>query len=62
MKSLKFGKRYKPIDSRSSTKPKHNEHKSVSRHIFIKMLKKTKKKNLESSQRNATYYYRVTSV
>lgn len=61
MKSLKFGKRYKPIDSRSSTKPKHNEHKSVSRHIFIKMLKKTKK-NLESSQRNAMYYYRVTSV
>ena len=61
MKSLKFGKRYKPIDSRSSTKPKHNEHKSVSRHIFIRMLKKTMK-NLESSQRNAMYYYRVTSV
>lgn len=59
MKSLKFGKRYKPINSRSSTKPKHKEHKSVSRHIFIKMLKK---KNLESSQRNAMYYYKVTSV
>lgn len=49
MKSLKFGKGYKPIDSRSSTKPKHNEHKSVvSRYIFIKMLKKTKKKILKA--------------
>lgn len=58
MKSLKFGKRHnKSTDSRSSTKPKHDEHKEI--HVkphHNSNVEKDKEKNLESSQRNATYY------